>query len=142
MKPYIEILSRKEAVEFLKTPIVEKLIIISISSVMTDKILFAENSDIVDILYLNFDDVDRSNANAMTSNQAKEVTDFVNKYKDSIDRIVIHCDQGVSRSAGIAAAIMQYLFGTAQPIFSNRKYCPNLHCYKLVLDSFYNNFII
>jgi predicted protein tyrosine phosphatase len=41
--------------------------------------------------------------------QAVEVADFVEKWLLDSDRIVIHCEAGMSRSAGIAVGLARYL---------------------------------
>lgn len=99
---------------------------------------FAKNESIIDILYLFFDDIDHDAPTAMTAEQAKEIADFVNKYKDDVEQIIVHCDAGMSRSARCAAAIMKYLFGNNESIFNSKKYAPNLHCYSLTLNAFYD----
>lgn len=99
---------------------------------------FAKNESIIDILYLFFDDIDHDAPTTMTAEQAKEIADFVNKYKDDVEQIIVHCDAGMSRSAGCAAAIMKYLFGNNESIFNSKKYAPNLHCYSLTLNAFYD----
>ncbi len=91
-----------------------------------------------EILFTYHDDTDHNAPEAISYNQAKKITEFINKYKDDVDRMIFHCDAGVSRSAGCAAATMKYLFGSDEPIFNNRKYCPNLRCYRLVLNAFYD----
>lgn len=46
-------------------------------------------------------------------------------YAHNVNRIIIHCDAGVSRSAGIGAALNKYFNGRDQFYFDN--YCPNMH---------------
>lgn len=138
MKPYIEVISRQQAERLTNEDITEKTVIVSISSVGDKKPNIIEIENIVDILYLHFDDTDHNAPEAISYNQAKKITEFINKYKNDVDRMIFHCDAGVSRSAGCAAATMKYLFGSDEPIFNNRKYCPNLRCYRLVLNAFYD----
>lgn len=138
MKPYIEIISRKQIETLSNENITDKTIVISIFSIGDEKPKITKNENIVDILYLQFNDTDKDVHGAISSQQAKMLADFVNYYNNDVERIFFHCDMGISRSAGCAAATMKYLFGSGEPIFNNRKYCPNLRCYQLVLDSFYN----
>ena len=48
----------------------------------------------------------------------------------------MHCEAGQSRSAGVAAAIMKYLYNNDTDIFNNRYYKPNMLCYRKVLNAF------
>ena len=73
----------------------------------------------------------------MNNDDAQKVCDFV-KANDNVD-IIVHCDAGISRSAGVAAAIMKYLTGSDMEIFKNGKYQPNMWCYRKVLSKFYES---
>lgn len=57
----------------------------------------------------------------------KDYIDFVNKYAEEL---WIHCAAGVSRSAGLAAAVCEYL-GHSHDIFDCGRYVPNRLVYKL-----------
>jgi hypothetical protein len=46
----------------------------------------------------------------------------------------VHCGAGVSRSAGVAAALGKWLNNDDGFIFNNFSYCPNFTCYRLVLN--------
>ena len=83
------------------------------------------------ILRLEFDDVDRGSL-AMTEEDAASIAEFVEENKGRT--IIVHCDAGISRSAGIAAAIMKHYNGDDSPIFNNPWYCPNMLCYRMVLE--------
>lgn len=49
---------------------------------------------------------------------------------------IVHCDAGISRSSGVAAAILKAKTGDDSQIFNNPKYRPNMRCYRIVLDEF------
>ena len=68
--------------------------------------------------------------------QGKIVADFVNAYYDETDRIIIRCDGGISRSAGVGAAIMRVKEGSDYPIFRSRRKSPNMTCYLATLKGF------
>ena len=72
----------------------------------------------------------------MSPDDALKIAYFVNKWKDKVDTIWVHCEVGVSRSAGIAMAIMEYLNMDLTPIFENPIYCPNMLCYALTKQAF------
>ena len=64
---------------------------------------------------------------------AEKIKQFVEAHKE--DSIIVHCDAGVSRSAGIAAALMKFYNGDDTPIFDNPRYCPNMLCYRTMLNT-------
>ena len=87
-------------------------------------------------LPLTFDDVDGrlaadSNLVPMRDDDAKLIADFVYRVsKDqSITDLVIHCDAGVSRCAGIADAISSWL--DQMFIYAGSRIKPNMYCAEL-----------
>ena len=67
----------------------------------------------------------------MTRDQAKTIWDFVLRYRDQVGTIVVHCEQGMSRSPAVAAAICKALGGNEEPFF--KEYAPNQYVYELLL---------
>lgn len=126
------VLSREKAKEYCNH-INEPTAIISITFHGRTFPKFVENENIKDILYERFDDVSGGHDGCMELWQASEICDFVNEVKDKVNLLIVHCDAGQSRSAGVCAAIMKYLEGDDSPIFNNPKFTPNSHCYNLVL---------
>lgn len=112
-------------------------IIISITDTFSQPNTFDHNDCIKAVLPLQFDDVNRGQPNCITSEDAKKIVDFVNLWKDKVDRILVHCEAGQSRSAGVAAAICKYLKGDDSEIYDNPRYTPNSTCYSMVLENFY-----
>lgn len=90
------------------------------------------------VLRLCFDDaVDTTFwQNLMTMEQARAIRDFVLQYRDAIDLMIIHCTEGVSRSAAVAAAILAGCGCDDSPIWQNPAYRPNPHVYALTLEAF------
>lgn len=109
--------------------------IISITDLTNSNNRFHKSDWLKHILWVKFDDVELSDKNAITDDDAKRIALFVNLVKDKVDRIVVHCDAGISRSSGVAGAIMKYLNGDDMPIFSNGRFCPNMTCYRKVLTA-------
>jgi len=114
---------------------------------------FKLNEYLKEVLYIKCYDIDFSDGNVtpiraailekyghglFTDTQAKEVTDFVIKVKDSVEVIVCHCDAGISRSAGVGAAISLILNGSDKDIFNDKRYRPNMYMYRKILDNYYN----
>jgi predicted protein tyrosine phosphatase len=93
---------------------------------------------LIAILRLQFDDViaNKDGKRCITAKDAKDIKAFVQAFQNSVDRIIVHCKAGTSRSPGVAAAITYVLDGDDIPIFSNREYFPNMKCYREVLRAF------
>ena len=87
---------------------------------------------------VKFDDVERGAANCITEADALKIVSFVAEEEKCIDKLIVHCEAGVSRSAGVAAAIMKALYDDDRPVFNNPRYVPNMTCYRTVLNVFYS----
>lgn len=69
---------------------------------------------------------------AMRQQDVDSVVDVVNKsLKNGIYKFVIHCERGISRSSGVAAAISKYINGESDLLF--KYYAPNTDVYIKVL---------
>lgn len=100
-----------------------------------------EKNKVKAILSLSFDDVEKEDSIneqefCMSFEDGKKVADFINKWYNKVDMIIVHCDGGVSRSAGVCAAIMRVKEGDDWPIFDNRNKHPNMTCYLRTLKGF------
>ena len=70
----------------------------------------------------------------MTAEHAKEIIDFVNKYKDEVELICIHCEAGMCRSAGTASALSLWLNGyEGKEVEHTQPQYPNSHVKSLIL---------
>ena len=70
----------------------------------------------------------------ITEEQAKKIVEFVKEHIDYVSAIVCQCDAGISRSAGLAAALAKQLNGDDALYFKN--YLPNTRVYNLILKEF------
>ncbi len=70
---------------------------------------------------------------AMTADDARAILDFVASHANKVDLIVCQCEAGVSRSAGIAAALSRIMQGDDEFFFVH--YLPNHHIYELLLQT-------
>lgn len=149
--------SQKDAIRYGYKKHDLKSIIISITNSYEpiQKIPRSEDNNVKAVLYLAFDDIDNidgyevkkdegyiidpyNNCYQVISNEdAQKIVDFVNRYKNNVDVIIVHCKAGISRSSGVCAAIMKYLNGDDEPIFSNPRFHPNMRCYRKVLNTFF-----
>lgn len=139
----IEVMSRASAVwlfarQFAERPDPPITAIISISNIDQPSPDFNMDgaNGLVESCLLSFDDVECGEKGCITAQDADRIASFVRSIegRDDIERLVVHCGAGVSRSAGVAAACSLYLFGDDSEFFGS-KYCPNRTCYRMVLDS-------
>ena len=85
---------------------------------------------------LHFDDVE-SGKNAMRPADAHKILTEIDASLDEISEIIVHCGAGVSRSAGVCAALMKILTDNDEAIFNNAQYKPNMACYRKVLNAYF-----
>lgn len=139
----IRVFSRKEISNFFETEVVDKpTIVISISNSDGEKprALKKNLENVVEKLYLFFDDVDTADTylQEFQKDDAKSILDFVGRNMSSCDNIFVHCCAGISRSAGVAAALSKILNRNDEYYF--KRYCPNMLVYRTILDYYYNEY--
>ena len=86
------------------------------------------------VLFLKFHDAEeQSNPNVvlMTARQARRIWQFVTERLDEIGTLVVHCEQGASRSPAVAAAVCRALGRDDSRFF--QEYVPNRYVFNLVL---------
>lgn len=133
----IKVMSREKAIQYCNKQHQEKSIIVSIYSPLEDyesKPFITDVNRVVDILEVGFYDIDYdypSNNGKMNIIDAKLIANFIEQYKDLL--IIIHCDYGCSRSAGIAAALAKHYNNDDDLYFNHSFYQPNMLCYRLML---------
>ena len=136
---HFEIMNRESARRYSYEPHFDKSVIISISDAGASRNKFGDSkkygSGIVDVLFLFFDDVEAGEPNPISRSDAAAIADFVKRYEKTVDKIIVHCNAGVSRSAGVCAAIMKYMTGDDMALFGKAFYCPNSTCYRYVLEA-------
>jgi len=72
----------------------------------------------------------------MTQEMAGQVIDFVKSVKDRIELLIVHCEAGQSRSAGVGAAVSKCFLGTDEQWFK-LPFTPNSTCYREVTTAFF-----
>lgn len=91
---------------------------------------------IPDIHYDELSDYDISYEDYFT--EADELAEFIiMAQKDGLD-IICQCEYGQSRSAGCAAAILEFFYKKGILIFASYKYCPNQMVFHKVYDALKN----
>ena len=135
-----QVMNRMGAADYSTYADIPKTIIISITDVNADDNVFQPNAQIIDILRLKFDDVEINEHNHITKDDGRRIIDFVNQHINDVEQIVVHCEGGVSRSAGVCAALMKIINGNDWEIFKSGYYCPNMTCYRTVLETYYGSY--
>ena len=92
-----------------------------------------------DVLYLAFHDAEPvanmtlpADITLMSEDHAKQIWQFVRKWERQVGAVVVHCEQGMSRSPAVAAALCKAYGGDERCFF--REYQPNGYVYKLMVD--------
>ena len=137
-----KVMSRRNASKYTFSPeCIFDCIIVSITDVGSSPNNFnEENKYVKAILPLQFDDVDYGQKNCITSEDARMIIDFVSKWINKVNLVIVHCEAGISRSAGVCAALMKIFNGNDFEIFDNLRYAPNMTCYREVLNEYFGKF--
>lgn len=73
---------------------------------------------------------------ALDKDQATEILNTVERFKDKVNTIVVHCAAGVCRSAGCAAALLWiYNNGDDSQVMNSKRYRPNSHVRHLIMET-------
>ena len=114
-------------------------IVISISDPKSRKPRIPRTSLCRAVLQLRFHDAEPTlgfrlpaNVKLMRPAEAQQIRKFVNEHVAGVQTIVVHCEQGMSRSPAVAAAVCRLLGEDDSPFFRN--YAPNRYVYELVLN--------
>ena len=137
---YIEVLSAAEAK--LKVPKVKH---IAISIGTSENIELPKNDNRIAELFLLFDDFDtneysdteltelysRHKVHLFNDEMAKSVLEFVISHPCGV--LLVNCEAGISRSAGVAAAIGKVFNRDDTFVFNSGRYVPNMLVYSKIL---------
>src|SRR5690606_31489235 len=88
-----------------------------------------------DTLFIAFDDCDGdASGKPMSKEDAARIVAF---YRNNIDvhSVIVQCEAGISRSAGVAAALIKSVNGD-DSVFFKPPYVPNRYVYRMVLNAF------
>lgn len=139
-------MSRARAIQYCQMKHRHSSVIISISDPNMDyssgPFITPENH-IEAILPLCFCDADRpgtdvygnetDGSDLMSDDDARKVALFVRGRMT--DRIIVHCDAGISRSGGVAAAIAKWMLNDDSEFSYSGQYRPNMWCYRKTLTA-------
>ena len=126
----IFIMSRAEIIRFAMQKHIESFAVISIRDVGSyAPSIIRTGNGIETVLFLTFDDVEEGEKNCMTEQDAKKIALFIKSNDKLYSNLIVHCEYGQSRSAGVAAAISKKLNNNDKWVFEDERYYVNLACY-------------
>lgn len=130
----VEVMSRQLAVEYSKRDYQETCAMVSIRTPGVEMEYPEVRNSVKYLLPLSFADVadPDSAAHGITEEDAQKIAQFVREHWGKVDSFIVHCDAGVSRSAGVAAGILKVMTGRDDRIFDSLRYRPNMLCYRKV----------
>ena len=112
-------------------------LIVSVSDPNKPEAEIVDSPNLRGVLRLKFHDVGQprkfqaTSDVAMTPEQAKQVLSFVQERLPGVELIICQCEEGVSRSVALAAALSRILQGEDEYFFQG--YWPNRWVYDLLL---------
>ena len=69
----------------------------------------------------------------LTDDQACKIAEFILSVKDKAELLICQCEHGQSRSAAVAASVLEYINKSGIEIFADDNYYPNKMVFKKVL---------
>ena len=153
----ILIKSRKDIEALSKKPFAERTLLISITDANDIPVELVNEPEY--LIRVAFDDVDNDvvidevgmnataeeNAvvekeyNMISFEQANEIAKLYYDHKDEINVLICQCEHGQSRSAAVAAAILEFRSRRGIDVFSNDNYYPNKVVFRRVLEALKDN---
>ena len=147
----ILIKSRKEIELLSRNPFQCKTLLISITDANDTPVKLTNEPEY--LIRVAFDDVDNDvivdevgkdatseqkavvekKYNMISMEQAHEIAKLYYNHKDEINTLICQCEHGQSRSAAVAAAILEFRSRRGIDVFSNDNYFPNKVVYRRVL---------
>ncbi|MDD6763735.1 MAG: hypothetical protein PUD92_08970 [Clostridiales bacterium] len=140
-KENIEILSRNQIEELALSPFPPNTALISVRD--TDKAAPKLKNKPMWHLQLVFDDISSDETEdykeqeytLFSEQTAQQIAYFVICHKDTTERIICQCEYGQSRSAAIAAALLEFFYKSGIEIFADDRYFPNKLVFRLTLQA-------
>ena len=130
----ISVYSKSRMFDLIEKGIPKNTAIISFSDTEEDYIDFPEGTDVLKVAFYDVrpHTVSKDHYDRILP-QAKEIAEYVYKKMKENKDIICQCDYGVSRSAGLAAAIMEAYSSKGIEVFADYRYTPNQFVYNKVL---------
>ncbi|MGM9635092.1 MAG: hypothetical protein ACI3YE_02960 [Candidatus Avispirillum sp.] len=96
-----------------------------------------DNDVLIDELGRNATDAERKSTeekyHMLSEAQAAEIAGFYFSVRNEVDCLICQCEHGQSRSAAVAAAIMEYRSRKGISVFADDRYYPNKVVFRKVL---------
>ena len=130
----ISVYSKSRMYDLIEKGIPNNTAIISFSDTEEDYIDFPEGTDVLKVAFYDVrpHTVSKDHYDKILP-QAKDIAEYVYKKMKENKDIICQCDYGISRSAGLAAAIMEAYAGKGIDVFADYRYTPNQFVYNKVL---------
>ena len=149
----ILIKSRKEIEALSKKPFSGKTLLISITDINDIPVELVNKPEY--LIRVSFDDVDNDvivdevgkeatveakaavekKYNMISREQAHEIAKTYYNHKDEINTLICQCEHGQSRSAAVAAAILEFRSRRGIEIFTDDRFYPNKVVFRKVLEA-------
>ena len=71
----------------------------------------------------------------LSREQAAQIADFCLSVWDKAEQLICQCEHGQSRSAAVAAAVLEYRARKGITVFASDRYCPNKAVFRRVLEA-------
>jgi predicted protein tyrosine phosphatase len=117
-------------------------VVISVRDPGSEKAMLPGEMTRLDALFLEFDDLDGPYPSEkiilFNKGHAAMILGFFEKWKDRVDTFVINCEAGISRSAGIGAALCKICGYDDSRFF--KQFCPNRLVYRTILEGRYGGY--
>lgn len=137
-------MSELDCIEYTKQMQDEDYVVVSINTYGNGELLTAAplnclNKHLLDVLSVFFDDIEERHIQSGSKNKlcSKEdisnIIEFVEKWRNKVSTIIVHCHAGISRSSAIASIISIYLGLDDYWIWSG-PYIPNRYIFKLACE--------
>lgn len=146
-------MSRRAIERYMEVPVNEKIAVISITDFDYE---FVKLKNIPEYLHqVAFDDVDNEvimdeldkgateyerkavecKYHMFSEEQAKAIAEFYFFVCDKVDYLICQCEHGQSRSAAVAAAILEFRSRKGIAVFADDRYYPNKVVFRKVLKA-------
>ena len=130
----IRVLSRSNIERLLEKGLPNNTAIVSFSDTEDDFIEFPAGTDVLQIAFYDVrpHTVVKEHYGKILP-EAKQIAEYVYQKKLEGKDLICQCDYGISRSAGLAAAVLQRWGKKGIEVFADYRYTPNQFVYNKVL---------
>jgi predicted protein tyrosine phosphatase len=135
----VAVMSRSQAKRFTFQPHGLKIAIISITDPDKPYATFDwdhSKNEIKLVAMFSFWDEEKDEHGCISESDAVKIAEAAIAAQDmKVDLLIVHCEAGISRSAGVAGAILKAFTGDDTQVFGDPRYSPNMTCYRRVLNA-------